>query len=95
MQMIEKEENGISDDVRDIFKAMITLKREYSVLARERAMDHSMVRKKNQDQDSPPLSAKYTHCFRSILWIMRTKQMTNLMKAILNIATRTTTNQQQ
>ena len=91
MQMIEKEENGIPDDVRSIFKAMITLKREYSVLARERAM----VRKKNQDQDSPPLSAKYTHCFRSILWSMRTKQMTNLMKAILNIATRTTTNQQQ
>ena len=50
MQMIEKEENGIPDDVRSIFKAMITLKREYSVIARERAM----VRKKPGSGFSPP-----------------------------------------
>ena len=42
LQLIQKEENGIPDDVQGIFQAMIILKRDYTALARERAM----VRKK-------------------------------------------------
>ena len=42
LQLIQKEENGIPDDVQGIFQAMINLKRDYTALARERAM----VRKK-------------------------------------------------